>query len=126
MPDGATNASISWFTLLAALVGYLTSAITEYFRDRRTAKREREAAAAASAREREAREAARRLQLFERRSNFQRETLLDLQGAVAELARAAGRMHLVNEREYHKTGQWEGHLFPRIWTPVLMKPELKL
>ena len=52
MPDAAaTNASISWFPLLTALVGYLTSAITESFRDRRTAKREREAATAASARD---------------------------------------------------------------------------
>ena len=100
------------FPLLTALLGYLTSAFTEYFRDRRARERDRSAAAAMGVREREARQAARRMQLFERRSNFQRETLLNLQDAVTQLARAAGRMHHMDEMEYRKTGQWGGHLLP--------------
>ncbi len=52
------------------------------------------------------------MQLFERRSHFQRETLLDLQDTITQLARAVGRMHLLEEMEYRKTGQWGAHLFP--------------
>jgi hypothetical protein len=112
MPDATSSASSSWFPLLTALGGYLTSAVTEYLRDRRARERDRATAAAMSEREREARAAATRLQLFQRRSDFQRETLLSLQDAVAQLARAAGRMHHPDEMEYRRTGQWGGHLFP--------------
>jgi hypothetical protein len=63
-------------------------------------------------REREAREAARKAQLFECRANFQRETLLALQDAVVKLTRAAGKMNHLDEMEYRKTGQWGGKLFP--------------
>ena len=109
MPDPAT-API--FPFLTALGGYLTSAVTEFFRDRRTRQRDRETAAATTARERETREVARRVQIAERRSNFQRETLLTLQDAIFELARAAGQMHHVEEMESLKTGRWGQILFP--------------
>jgi hypothetical protein len=97
MPDPAN----SWLPLLSALGGYLTGAITEYLRDRRARQREREA-----------RDATRQLQLSERRSDFQRETLLNLQDAVQDLARATGRMHHLDEMEFRRTGRWGGNLFP--------------
>jgi len=68
--------------LLSAVVGYIGAMVTEYLRDSR-----------ARAREREARDASRRERLQVRRSDFQRETLLNLQEAVMHLARACGRMH---------------------------------
>jgi uncharacterized membrane protein len=73
----------------------------DWFRDKRTSKREHEA-----------REDMRKAQLFERRANFQRETLLALQDAAVKLARAAGRMHHFDAMEYKKTGKWGGQLLP--------------
>ncbi len=109
MPDPTTAPLVP---LLTALGGYLTSAFTEYFRDRRARERDREAAAVASARERETREAAKRVQLAERRASFQRETLLSLQDAIFALARAAGEMHHIEEMESRRTGTWGKILFP--------------
>jgi hypothetical protein len=69
MPDAATTATATgWFPVLTALLGYLTSAISERFRDRRAIERDRATAEATSAREREARNAARRVQSLERRA----------------------------------------------------------
>ncbi len=79
----------------------MTSMLTEYLRDQR-----------AIGREREARVEARRLHLLERRASFQRETLLNLQEEVMQLARAAGRMDHLDKMEYRKTGEWGKHLFP--------------
>jgi hypothetical protein len=91
----------SLLPLFSALGGFLTGAVSEYLRDSRT-----------RAREREARESARRLQLFERRSDFQRETLLTLQRAISALTRATGKMYHLDEMEFRKTGKWGGNLFP--------------
>lgn len=112
MSDAAANQAANWFPVITLLLGFVASSITEYLRDRRTGTREMFAAAATSAREREAREAERRLQLFERRSHFQRDTLLSLQDTVLQLARSAGRMHHLDEIEYKKTGQWGRQQFP--------------
>jgi len=101
MPDVVTGEVAGWFPVFTALLGFVTAGISEWFRDRR-----------ALGREREAREATRRVQLSERRANFQRETLLNLQDAIVKLSRAAGRMHHLDEMEYRKTGKWGGHLFP--------------
>jgi uncharacterized coiled-coil protein SlyX len=99
MPDAAAS-TVGWFPAFTALLGFVTSSILEWLRDRR-----------ASEREREAREAARRVQQFERRANFQRETLINLQDAVVKLSRTAGRMHHLATMEQRKTGKWGGHLF---------------
>ena len=113
MPDASTTAmGAGWFPLLTALLGYLTSAISERFRDERALKRDKAAAAATSVREREARTAARRDLMIERRIVFQRETLLNLQDAIVKLTRAAGRMHHLDEIEHRKSGKWAGMLFP--------------
>lgn len=97
MPDPSN----SLLPLFSALGRFPTGAVSEYLRDWRT-----------RAREREARESARRLQLFERRSDFQRETLLTLQHSISALTRAVGRMHHLDEMEFRKTGKWGGNLFP--------------
>jgi hypothetical protein len=56
----------------------------------------------------------RRAQLLERRTNFQRETLIRLQDEAVKLARAAGRMNHLDEMEFRKTGEWGGNLFPEV------------
>jgi len=99
--EAATSAPAGWFPVLTALLGYVTGWISEFLRDRR-----------ASERDREARGAARRSQLFERRATFQRETLIALQDAVVKLTRAAGRMQHLDEMQFRETGRWGGYLFP--------------
>ena len=105
MPDVATSAAASWFpaftALLGSLLGFVTAVVSEWLKDRR-----------ASAREREAREAERRMRLSERRRNFQRETLLPLQDAVAKLTRAAGRINHLDKMTYYSTGKWGGFQLP--------------
>lgn len=101
MADVLTGAAAGWFPVFTALLGYVTSSLTEWLRDRR-----------AGVRERDARDSVRRAQLLERRANFQRETLISLQDEAVKLARAAGRMNHLDEMEFRKTGKWGGHLFP--------------
>jgi hypothetical protein len=91
---------------------FATSSLSEWLRDGRAGKRERAIAEATSAREHDAREAIRRIQLFERRASFQRETLLNLQDAVVKLSRAAGRIHHLDVMEQRKNGTWGGNLLP--------------
>jgi len=62
-------------------------------------------------RERENRIAARREQLTERRAEFQRQTLLDLQDALFDLMRTTGAMHHQDEMAYRQTGEWQKRLF---------------
>jgi hypothetical protein len=64
------------------------------------------------AREREARAATRRDQRAASRITFQRETLLQLQGALQKLGRATGRTHHLDEMAYRKTGLWRKELLP--------------
>jgi hypothetical protein len=96
MPDTAT---VGWFPVLTALLGtslgYAAKFFTDWLHDRRSAEREREA-----------RGAVRRDQLFERRTTFQRQTLLDLQEAALELARAVGLAHHQDYLAFRATGQW--------------------
>lgn len=112
MTDARSITAVGWFPVLTLLLGFATNAISERFRDRRLSERERATAEATTSREREAREANRRALLFERRTNFQRETLLNLQDAVVKLARATGRIHHLDSTEHRKTGKWGGQLFP--------------
>jgi hypothetical protein len=67
--------SSAWLPVVSGFGGFIFGAVTEYLRDRR-----------ASTRERESRTAARNLQQLERRTTFQRQTLLDFQDAVQKLA----------------------------------------
>jgi hypothetical protein len=90
MPD-----SSGWFPSVTLLIGFATGAVTEWLRDRRT-----------EGRERKARKEARRDQFLERRKDFQRQTLLDLQEAVMELIRTAGEMHYQDLMASRKAGKW--------------------
>jgi hypothetical protein len=98
MSDIATT---GWFPVLTLLIGFATKSLTDWLDHRRTAKREREA-----------REAVRGDQLFERRTGFQRETLLALQEASMQLARSVGQIQYLDEMAHRATGQWHKQLLP--------------
>jgi hypothetical protein len=98
MPDFTAT---SWFPVLTLLIGYGTKSISDWLQNKRSV-----------AREREAREAARQDQRFERRSTFQRQTLLDLQEACMQLARATGAVHHLDEMAFRSGGTWQRQLLP--------------
>jgi hypothetical protein len=93
--------SDSWFPVLTLILGFGASSLAELLRDRRLLNRERES-----------REALRRGQAIERSTNFQRQTLLDLQDALFQLARAAGASYHQDLMAYRQTGQWQKQLLP--------------
>jgi hypothetical protein len=92
MPDVTAS---SWFPVLTLLIGFATKSLTDWFEHRHHTRRDREA-----------REAVRRDQLFERRTSFQRQTLLDLQEACAQLVRTAGAIQHQDYVAYRSTGKW--------------------
>jgi hypothetical protein len=93
----ATATAVSWFSgTLSVLLGFGAKSVSDWFNHKRTLQRERET-----------RDALRRDQLAERRANFQRETLLELQEAVQDLARATGASHHHDEMAYRQTGKWQ-------------------
>jgi hypothetical protein len=81
-------------TIITFLLGFGTKWLTDWAQHRRIVERDREA-----------REATRREQLFERRATFQRETLLALQQAAAELGRATGRIGHLDTMAIRATGR---------------------
>lgn len=89
-----------WFPVATLLLGFFTKALFDWLDHRRT-----------MAREREARKDARRAALGERRANFQRQTLLDLQDALARVQRCAASLHMEDRRVFHEKGQWQKHLY---------------
>jgi hypothetical protein len=80
--------------IITFLLGFGTKWLADWAQHRRTVEREREA-----------REATRREQLFERRCTFQRETLLALQDAAAALGRATGRVSHLDTMAVRTTGK---------------------
>jgi hypothetical protein len=112
MADLTPSTAVGWFTVVSTLSGFITGWLTEWFRDERARKREREAAEAISQRERDARSATRREQRFERRTSFQRQTLLDLQDSTQRLLRATGRMHHLDSMAFRSGEKWHGQLYP--------------
>jgi hypothetical protein len=80
--------------VVTLVIGYAIKSFTDYFENRR-----------AVAREREARDVTRKDRLFERRSNFQRETLLALQDAVTQLGRDTGAINHQNIMSLRTTGK---------------------
>lgn len=100
MPDMTAITSANWFPVFTALGGFVTASITDWLRDQR-----------AAVREREARAASRREQLLERRTIFQRQTLLDLQDAVMKLIRTTGQMNLQDKMAFRETGEWQKQLY---------------
>ncbi len=94
MADAATSTSPLWL-LVSTLLGFAAAFVSGWFRDSRASKREREA-----------REAAKREQRFERRTNFQRQTLLDLHDAVMRLVRTTGEASHRDEMASRAGGEW--------------------
>lgn len=86
------------FTLL---LGFAASSLNEWFRDKR-----------AKNREHEARMAARRERLSDRRADFQRQTLLDLQEAVLVVTRSLWSLHSHDLDVARTSGHWELRLIP--------------
>lgn len=112
MPDFGGNTASNWLPLVTAFLGYALAAITELFRDRRAHKREIEAQAFVRDREREARDVARRDERFERRTEFQRETLLNLQEEVFKLMRTTAEMQHSDAMALRSGVQWHKQLLP--------------
>jgi hypothetical protein len=92
--------TVGWFPVFTLLLGYAVKAVSDWLQHRRTSERERQA-----------REAARQDQLFERRTAFQRQTLLDLQEAALQLVRTAGAMNHQDVMAFRKTGKWQKQLY---------------
>lgn len=90
-----TATTTAWFPVVTLLMGFGASALGEWLRDVRTIRREREA-----------RQARRHEESHERRANFQRQTLLDLQESLFVLGRATGSIHHQDRMAYKTTGQW--------------------
>lgn len=87
-------------TLCTALGGFLLSELSSLIRDHRSLKREREA-----------RYEARGEQMKQRRTEFQRQTLLDLQDSLAKLVRATGQGHHLDDMASRASGQWQKQLW---------------
>jgi len=77
------------------LLGQLFAIVLEWLRGRATA-----------AREREARAQARKEAAEDRRAEFQRQTLLDLQEALQALGRTSGEAWAARMHNYGETGTW--------------------
>lgn len=85
----------TWLPLLAAFGGFAFASFNDYVKDRRTASREREA-----------RDAAGKLQQVERRIAFQRQTLLDLQESAHKMAQVCGTIFFMRHARFSETGIW--------------------
>jgi hypothetical protein len=96
---GITTAINTFSGAVSVLLGFATSWLSARYQNTATVKRERES-----------RLAARSDQLAERRAEFQRQTLIELQDAVFDLMRATGAMHHQDEMAFRKTGQWQKQL----------------
>lgn len=92
--------SIWLSTMLSVIAGGALTMISSWIADKRLSERERE-------RRREERQE----RLTARRDDFQRETLLALQGASQKLMRATGAMHFQDVMAFRKTGVWQKHKF---------------
>ncbi len=90
-----------WAVIGLPFSGYLAAVATEYLRGRQTLTRERET-------RQEARAAARE----DARDAFERETLIELQDAMAVLMRNAARTHHETEMEYRQSGTWGRRALP--------------
>lgn len=100
MEPTATATTIGWLSgALSVLLGFGAKSVSDWFQHKQTLQRERET-----------RDALRRDQLAERRANFQRQTLLELQEAIQDLARATGACSAYDEKVFRETGKWQGPL----------------
>jgi hypothetical protein len=100
-----SSATTGWFPVLfpvfTLLLGFAIKFVSDWVQHKRDLERDRET-----------RKEARHDLLAERRTDFQRQTLLDLQEAVQDIARAAGAVHVEDARAYKQTGQWQKQRIP--------------
>lgn len=82
MTETATKTADYWLPLVTAFIGFGSSQVLEWLKDRRAYQREKEA-----------RDSTRRDAQLDRRNDFQRQTLLDLQEAALKLMQNAGAHH---------------------------------
>jgi hypothetical protein len=83
--ENTTVSALHWLIPVGTLVlGWFLNTITEHFHHRQL----------------------RRDRIIERRGQFQQETLLALQEAIADLARAAASIHFHDMNAYMKSGEW--------------------
>jgi hypothetical protein len=102
MADTQATSSVNVLLPIATLViGLIAKPITDWFDSRRIRDREREA-----------RQENRLDQMFERRNTFQRQTLLELQGALLELVRTTSSINHVDVMASRKAGHWQKGLVP--------------
>ena len=85
-----------WFPVLTFLLGFATKFVSDWVQHRWQLERDRET-----------RKETRRDQLSEQRWSFQRQTLLELQEAIQDLARATGAAHHQDEMAFRETGRWQ-------------------
>lgn len=96
----AEPTAINWFPgALSVLLGFAAKSVSDWLQDKRAYQRDRET-----------RDVLRRDQLAERRAEFQRQTLLELQEVLQDLARAVGASHHQDEMQFKETGRWQRHL----------------
>lgn len=86
----------AWFPVITLVIGYALNWLTDLFKDLRTDKREEKI-----------RETVRQ----DKRSNFQHQTLLELQEAIMDLTRKTSQMHFQDVMRYKHTGKWQKQLF---------------
>lgn len=89
--------------IVTLALDYVSSLVTEAFRDRRQSRREREAIAA----EREDARASHEQERVHRRNQFQRETLLELHEILHSLVRAYGEEHHQDAMTAKNAGKWD-------------------
>lgn len=97
----AESTTAYWFPVVTLLIGYATKSLTDWFDHKRKSKQEKEA-----------REFIRRDKVIERRTEFQRKTLLEFQDVIIDLARTTGQMQFHDIRTFRATGQWQKQLYP--------------
>lgn len=90
-----------WFPVFTLILGYVTKALSDWIQHRRTLERERET-----------RPEIRQDVATDRRIQFQRQTLLDLQEAAMGLARNTGSMNHLDVMGHRTAGIWHGQRYP--------------
>ncbi len=89
------------FPVIALLLGYGAKYLQDWSQDSRTSKRERET-----------RRALRQDAIAERRTQFQRQTLLELQPALTDLGRYTYLMYHHDVNGHRATGVWHFQPYP--------------
>ena len=90
-----------WFPVITLILGFITKSMSDWFGH-----------FLSRSRERESRNDDKQEKRTERRIDFQRQTLLDLQETAMFLARNTGEAQHIDLMVYKKTGAWQKELLP--------------